>query len=119
MGGGGPDSTRGNLQVDVRGEALQDESHGCSGCPFCRNAFSSHSKACCSLRDVRSQGLVPERTFGLAAGTKIRKLELQVPAFASPDASEISLLGGGFCGEALAVTVWGQEVYKGEDVHSD
>lgn len=70
-------------------------------------------------RDVRSQGLVPERTFGLAAGTKIRKLELQVPAFASPDASEISLLGGGFCGEALAVTVWGQEVYKGEDVHSD
>lgn len=38
---------------------------------------------------------------GLAAGTKIRKLELQVPALASPDASEISLLGGGFCPYAV------------------
>lgn len=47
--------------------------------------------------DGGSQGLVPERTLGLAAGIKIRKLALQVPAFASPDASEISLLGGGFC----------------------
>lgn len=51
--------------------------------------------------DARSQGLVPERTIGLAAGTKIRKLELQVPALAPPDASEISLLGGGFCPYAV------------------
>lgn len=39
-----------------RGGALQDESHGCSGCPFCRNAFKSF-KGMCSLRDVSSHWL--------------------------------------------------------------
>lgn len=43
-------------------------------------------------------GVVPEGTFRLVAGTKTRMLELQVPVFAPPFASEISsLLGGGFC----------------------
>lgn len=48
--------------------------------------------------DVRSQGLVPEWTFRLVAGTKIGMLEPHVSAFAPPYASELaSLLGGGVC----------------------
>ena len=48
--------------------------------------------------DVRSQGLVPEWTFGLVAATKIGMLEPHVSAFAPPYVSELSsLLGGGVC----------------------